>query len=126
MVIAWDALTEDSCLSIECKRLAPDDLARRYVASGIGRFVQGYDGEQAHVGAMVGYVIRGTPDAVLKRVNAQVKRATAMDSQHTLILTGAIGPLSTVFESNHPRSQPFQTIRLTHLFFDMNGIGPTA
>ena len=124
MVVSWDLLTDDAFLSIECKRLAPNDLARLYVVCGIDRFVRGYYGSKAQAGAMVGYVIRGTPGAALNRVNAHVERTPAMGPNHTLLPTGAIGPLSSVFESNHPRPLPFQTIRLTHLFFDMNGIGP--
>ena len=56
MVIAWDLLTEDAYLSIECKRLAPDDLARLYVVKGIDKFVRGYYGAKAQAGAMVGYL----------------------------------------------------------------------
>ena len=124
MVISWDSLTEDAYLSIECKRLAPNDLARLYVACGIDRFVRGYYGVKAQAGAMVGYVIRGTPGAALKRINAHVARSPAMGPNHTLMSAGAIGSISTVFESNHPRPLPFQAIRLTHLFFDISGIGP--
>ena len=124
MVVSWDLLTEDTYLSIECKRLAPDDLARLYVVEGIDRFVRGYYGAKAQTGAMVGYVVRGIPNAVLERVNAQVERAQAMGPSHTLIPADPIGWLSTVLASNHPRPSPFQTIRLTHLFFDMTEIGP--
>ncbi len=124
MVIAWDLLTDDAYFSIECKRLAPDDLARLYVVEGIDRFVRGYYGAEAQTGAMVGYVIRGTPNAVLERVNAHVERAPAMGSEQTLMPANPIGWLGTVFASNHQRPSPFQTILLTHLFFDMTGIGP--
>ena len=124
MVVSWDLLTEDAYLSIECKRLAPDDLARLYVVCGIDRFVRGYYGAKAQSGAMVGYVLRGTPNAVLARVNGQVARAPSMGSGHALIPASPIGWLSTVFASNHPRALPFQAIQLTHLFFDMNGIRP--
>ncbi len=124
ITISWDLFTEDAYLSVECKRLAPDDLARLYVVFGIDRFVRGYYGGKVQVGAMVGYVIRGTPDAALKRINAHVERTPEMGPGHTLMTTGGIGPLRTVFESNHPRALPLQSIRLTHLFFDMTGIGP--
>ena len=124
MVISWDPLTGDAYLSIECKRLAPDDLARLYVVEGIDRFVRAYYGAKAQAGAMVGYVISGTPNTVLKRVNAQVERASTMGPGQTLMPADSIGWLSTVFASNHPRPSPYQTVRLTHLFFDMNGIGP--
>ena len=124
MVVSWDLLADDAYLTIECKRLAPDGLARLYVVEGIDRFVRGYYGAKARTGAMVGYVISGTPNAVLEHVNAQVEKAPAMGSEQTLRPANPIGWLGTVFASNHPRLSPFQTIRLTHLFFDMNGIGP--
>ncbi len=124
IVISWDLFAEDAYLSIECKRLAPDDLARLYVVCGIDRFVRGYYGAISQAGAMVGYVIHGTPSAALNRVNAHVERSPAMGQDHTLMPIGAIGSISTVFASNHPRPLPFQTIRLTHLFFDISGIGP--
>ena len=124
MVVSWDLLTEDAYLSIECKRLAPDNLARLYVVEGIDRFVRGYYGAKAQAGAMVGYVISGTPNAVLGRVNTQVTRAPSMGPRHALMSAHPIGWLGTVFASHHPRPSPFQPIRLTHLFFDMTGIGP--
>ena len=125
MVVSWDLITDDAFLSIECKRLAPNDLARLYVVEGIDRFVRGYYGAKAKTGAMVGYVISGTPNAVLDRVNTQVEKASAMGPGQTLMPADSIGWLSTVFASSHPRPSPFQTIRLTHIFFDMTGIGPS-
>ena len=74
MVVSWGLLTDDAYFTIECKRLAPDDLARLYVACGIDRFVRGYYGAKAQAGAMVGYVIRGTTGAALYRINAHVAR----------------------------------------------------
>ncbi|MXX52568.1 MAG: hypothetical protein F4Z35_01015 [Dehalococcoidia bacterium] len=124
MVVSWDVFADDAFLSIECKRLAPDDLARLYVVEGIARFVRGYYGARDESGAMVGYIISGTPDAVLGRVNTYVERAQSMGPSHTLKVTDPIGQLHSVFASDHRRSPSFQPIRLTHLFFDMNGIGP--
>ena len=124
MVVSWNWLTDDIYLSIECKRLAPDDLARLYVVEGIDRYVRGFYGGGAQTAAMVGYVISGTTDAALKRVNAHVSRAPRMGRSHSLMPAGPIGWLRTVFASTHQRPLPFQTIRLTHLFFDMKGIGP--
>ena len=126
LVVSWDVFAEDAYLSIECKRLAPDDLSRRYVVYGIDRFVRGYYGAKAQTGVMVGYLIRGTPGPVLERVNYHVRRAPAMGATHALMQSNTIGWLNTVFESNHSRLPPYQTIRLTHLFFDMNGMGPQA
>ena len=125
IVISWSLFNDDAYLSIECKRLAPDDLARRYVVEGIDRFVQGHYGAKARTGAMIGYIISGTPTAVLDRVNVLIEKNSGMGSGHTLIPVDPIRWLNTVFASNHSRSQPFPTIRLTHLFFDMNDIEPS-
>ena len=124
VISSWDLFVEDTYLSIECKRLAPDYLARRYVTKGIDRFVRGYYGDKAQIGAMIGYVIDGTVSEVLKRVNAQVEMVPAMGSRHTLMPADPIGWLSTVFASSHPRFSPFPSIRLTHLFFHMNEVEP--
>ena len=124
MVVSWDVFADDAFLSIECKRLAPDDLARLYVVEGIARFVRGYYGTKDKSGAMVGYIVNGTPRAVLSRVNSHVERADAMGPGHTLNAADPIGWLNSVFASHHQRTSPFQPIRLIHLFFDMNGIGP--
>ena len=124
VVVSWDVFADDAFLSIECKRLAPDDLARLYVVEGIARFVRGYYGATDESGAMVGYIMSGTPDAVLCRVNTHVERAHTMGPPHTLNVAAPIGWLNSVFASEHQRSSPFQPIRLTHLFFDMNGIAP--
>lgn len=124
IVVSWDLFADDAPFSIECKRLAPDDLARLYVVEGIARFVRGYYGAKDESGAMVGYVIGGTVDTVLDRVNSHVERAHTMGPSHTLTVAGPIGWLNTVFASDHQRSFPFQPIRLTHLFFDMNGVVP--
>ncbi len=123
MVVAWDLLSDDVYLSVECKRLAPDDLARLYVVDGMDRFVQGYYGADTRTGAMVGYIISGTTGAVLKRVNHHVLRALTMGSGHTLTPANPVEPLHTVFASLHSRSPPLRAIRLTHLFFDMNKNG---
>ena len=122
IVVLWDRFTDDAYLSIECKRLAPDDLARLYVVEGINRFVRGYYGAKVRIGAMVGYVIRGTTCEAFTRVNYQVERTHGTGSEHILTPADPIRWLDTVFSSNHPRSSPFQAIRLTHLFFDMTGI----
>ena len=124
MVISWDFRVDDAYLSIECKRLAPDDLARLYVVKGMDKFVRGYYGAKSEVGAMVGYVIRGPLDDVYERINARVEQAPTMGSSHKLAPAGPIGWLDDVFTSNHTRSSPLRAIRLTHLFFDVRGIGP--
>lgn len=122
MVVLWDLLSDEAHLSIECKRLAPGDLARLYVANGMTKFVSGYYGAKAEIGAMVGYVISGSAFAAVGCVNDLVERSDIMDSSHALNPTDPIGWLNSVFVSNHARSSPFPAIRLSHLFFDMTKI----
>lgn len=124
ITVCWDLLTDDAYFSIECKRVALDDLARLYVTKGIGRFVRGYYGAKAETGGMVGYIIRGTPNAVRQRVNGYVKKASAMGPEQTLIPAESIGWFKDVFVSSHPRAAPLKTIRLTHLFFDLTRLAP--
>ena len=124
IVVSWNVFTDDASFSIECKRLAPDDLSRLYVVEGIARFVRGYYGATDKSGAMIGYIISGTPSAALSRVNTYVERAHNMGSSHTLKAAHPIGRLNSVFASEHQRPSPFQSIRLTHLFFDMDDIVP--
>ena len=124
IVVSWNAFADDALYSIECKRLALDDLARLYVVEGIARFVRGYYGAKDESGAMIGYVISGTADSALDRVNSYVVRAPTMGPSHTLTVADPIGWLNSVFASDHQRSLPFRPIRLTHLFFDMNGVVP--
>lgn len=123
VVVLWDVFADDAFFSIECKRLAPDDLARLYVVEGIARFVRGHYGATDESGAMIGYITSGTVDAALSRVNTHVERAVAMGPSHTLKVADPIGWLNDVYASEHQRSSPFQPIRLTHLFFDMNSVG---
>lgn len=124
MVVSWDAFSEDAYLSIECKRLAPNDLARLYVVCGVDRFVRGYYGAKSQIGAMVGYIVNGTPNAVLGRVNGHISRNPIMGPGQVLAPANPIKWLDSVYSSSHMRPFPLDTIRLSHLFFDMNGIGP--
>ena len=126
IVVSWGWLIEDAYFSIECKRLALNDLARLYVVCGIGRFVRAYYGSKVHAGAMVGYVIRGAPSEMLDRINGYVESNAAMGPTHQLTPAAAVTPLNTVYESNHARPLPLSPIRLTHLFFDMSMIGPAT
>ncbi len=126
MVVSWDIFADKAFLRIECKRLAPNDLARLYVVEGMDRFVQGYYGPQAQVGAMIGYVIDGTLDEIFARINGQVARSPGMGSSHSLVPAAPIDWLNSIFSSTHQRPAPFAVIRLTHIFFDMSGIGPPS
>ena len=122
LTVAWGFLDDNAYLSVECKRIAPGALARRYVADGIGKFVRGYYGAKADVGGMVGYLIESTSSEAALSINSNVKSHALMGSGHSLAPAPPVGHLNSVFVSNHSRPSPFYSIRLTHLFFDMIGI----
>ena len=74
-------------------------------------------------GAMIGYVVQGTPAESLERVNHHVSRNRDLGLEHMLVTTDPIGWLSTVFASRHLRPSTTLPIRLTHFFFDMDEDG---
>ena len=111
--------SDDVFLSIECKRLAENYLTRCYVVEGVDRFVAGKYGRTSAVGAMVGYIIEGTPNELVKRINIQIEKHQRMGQGHRMSLANPIHWLQSVYESNHVRSEPYPRIRLTHLLFDL-------
>ena len=120
-VFSLASSSDESFLTIECKRL---DLGSRlpgyYVSRGILRFVQGHYGVKTRIGTMIGYVIEGTPDEVVRIVNARIE--SALDSEHKLVPIDSIGWLETVYSSKHHRTSSPSPISLTHLLFNMNDI----
>ena len=120
-VFSLSTSSDESFLTIECKRL---DLGSRlpgyYVSKGIRRFVQGHYGVKTRIGTMIGYVIEGTPEEVVRIVNARVE--SILDSGHKLIPIDSIGWLETVYSSKHDRTSSPSPISITHLLFNMNDI----
>jgi hypothetical protein len=124
VTVSWDFLVDDAYFSIECKRLALGDLARRYVVEGIVRFTRAFYGTKARTGAMVGYVISDSPGPIVADVNVRVAQLPELGPAHTLSPSASIGSLTTVFTSSHSRKAPFPAIRLTHLLFDATALPP--
>lgn len=124
VTVSWDFLADDAYFSIECKRLAPNDLARRYVTEGMARFARGYYGAKSGTGGMVGYIIRGSAPEVLRRVNMNVERSPHFGSGDVLKPAKSMRTLKTVYTSSHIRGSPFLPIRITHLFFDLTKLTP--
>ena len=60
---------------VECKRVAEGNtsLAREYVVEGVDRFKSGKYGENHSNGFMVGYVISGSRQGVVKGINAYLQ-----------------------------------------------------
>jgi hypothetical protein len=103
----------DPHVVIECKRIAEDDarLIREYIAEGIDRFCSAKYSSNHSFGCMVGYVIRGSPEASVGRINQRL----ASRSRRGECLTKLIGPASgDSWASHHPRKAS-NPIRLSHV-----------
>ena len=120
-ILSWTHASDDAYLTIECKLLDLRRLPRRYVEKGIDRFVQGRYGVKTRIGAMIGYVLEGTPDEVVRIINSRIENI--LDSGHKLIPIDPIGWLETVYSSKHHRTSAPTPIFLTHLLFGMSDIG---
>ena len=118
-IVIFPYTEQDVFLSIECKRLKENDLTRLYVVKGVDRFVTGKYGRTSAVGAMVGYVLEGTPKEIVNRINIQIEKHQRMGHEHRMGLANPIHWLQSVYKSNHVCSEPFPRIRLTHLLFDL-------
>ncbi|WP_246102474.1 hypothetical protein [Methylobacterium terricola] len=97
---------------IECKRVAEGDasLAREYVVEGIDRFRNGKYSENHARGFMVGYVLKGPPDAVVEGINRYL-----IGRSRTAELLAAPGDLDIVgWASEHVRTSPRAPILLHH------------
>lgn len=118
-IVIFPYTEQDVFLSIECKRLAKNDLTRLYVVEGVDRFVTGKYGRKSAVGAMVGYIIEGAPEELVNRINVHIERHQGMGHEHRMSLASPIHWLQSVYNSDHIRSEPHPLISLTHLLFDL-------
>ncbi len=117
----WDRLAENAYYTIECKRLAPGDLAKKYVNEGLIRFVSGKYAGATPAAAMIGYAITHAPEVLLDQVNEHVQQHPELTDSDLLVPTAPIHALTTVYESRHQRHAPHVAIRVTHLFLDVRG-----
>jgi len=97
---------------IECKRVAAGDahLAREYVVEGIDRFRTGKYSENHARGFMVGYVLSGTPNAVINGINSYLTGRRRLADR--LELPKAAGMPGWV--SQHARAEPSNSVELHH------------
>ena len=106
--------------SIECKLLRLNYLTERYVSEGICRFVKGSYSYDIPIGAMIGYVLQGSPDELVSTINHHIEKI--LGSDHKLRTTTRLGCHRYAYASEHVRSSLHPPIRLTHLLFDMRDI----
>ncbi len=100
---------------IECKRVAGNDadLCRLYVVEGMNRFATGkYAGNHAD-GFMAGYLLSGTTEEVVTRIDRYLSREQRQDER-----LGPCQVLDTPWtrSSRHPRPESAAPIDLHHAF----------
>lgn len=97
---------------IECKRVAAGDtsLAREYVVEGVDRFRAGKYSENHARGFMVGYVLGGTPQAVIDGINSYLTGRQRFADR--LELPQSAGMPGWV--SRHARAEPSEPVLLHH------------
>lgn len=97
---------------IECKRVAAGDatLAREYVVEGVDRFGTGKYSENHARGFMVGFVLGGTPEAVVDGINGYLtgrqRREDLLERPHSSATPGWV--------SRHARAAPRESVLLHH------------
>lgn len=96
---------------IECKRVAAgnSNLAREYVIEGVDRFRTGKYSENHARGFMVGYVLSGTPQAVVDGVNSYLSRSHRLSDRLEASL-----PKMSGWVSRHAREAPREPVLLHH------------
>lgn len=102
---------------IECKRVSGHDtrLCRKYVVSGIDRFVTGQYGARHAAGFMAGYVELGSVDRAVGGINGFLGRKERRDEQ--LGSAGGLGK-QWVRSSRHPRRGGPAPMILHHAFLE--------
>ena len=100
---------------IECKRVAGNDaaLCRQYVVEGMNRFATGKYASNHADGFMAGYLLSGTTEEVVTRINRYLTRKRRQDE-----LLDRCRVLDTPWtrSSRHPRPEPAAPIDLHHAF----------
>ena len=114
-IISWTRASDEAFLTVECKRLKRKRLPRCYVIEGIERFVQGRYGAKTRIGAMIGYVLEGTPEEMVGLINVYANNI--FGPEHVLKLTDSVEWLESVYSSQHHRESAPSPIILTHFFF---------
>lgn len=103
---------------IECKRLDPlenpKELRRKYVRSGIDRFVSGVYGRDHEIDFMIAYVLSDSVLSAMQDVNEYLWNVRRRESM--LRTSNEFGTLGFVAESDHIRAIDQSSFRLLHNF----------
>lgn len=108
-------MPEEVYITFECKRLDSRDssLQRLYVTEGILRFVSGKYSNKHQYGGMIAFVISGDVANLVASINQYIAGRRDLGQTHCLVCEASTGNL---YSSDHPRDNPFPSIRLRHVF----------
>lgn len=103
----------DPHVIIECKRLSGMDarLCRLYILEGIDRFKIGKYGRDHRVGLMVGYLIEGTEEEAVTRINLYLSNH---DRNDEMLRKSEVVQASWAWVSEHDRPNVLEQIQLHH------------
>lgn len=120
VVYSWH---QKEYFAMECKKVDDSraEAARRYIESGIVRFVIGKYSPNHAYGAMVGYVTAGTVASAAAFVGDKL---VAYDGAETLLdndwgwrTESRFGPVPALYSTRHGQTETTHKIVLVHLFF---------
>lgn len=111
---------------VECKRIAENDagLVRQYVVEGIDRFASAKYAADHRIGFMVGYVVAGTGQGAVDRINALLDK----QSRSAELLRGGppVAGVDGVWLSEHPRARASSPISIQHTMAIIDGGSPVT
>ena len=105
---------------IECKRVAEGDAAlnRAYVVEGIDRFRDGKYASDHRVGFMVGYVVAGSPNAIVEAINQYLDGFGRPDER---LAASDLLESDELWASEHPRPRLGKAVQLHHALVPVTG-----
>jgi len=122
LVVRWHYREPEPSFAIEAKILVnnrvgsykPWDTVHDYVADGMKRFVDGKYAGGLPTGAMVAYLLSGTPDELVISINERIA-SLPLACDNPLAVHAIEPPNRPKYESKHPRTAR-SSIRLMHTF----------
>lgn len=122
IIVRWAARGKSKNIyPFECKRLDESDatLIRLYVQEGLqDRYLtkgKNYADQQLW-GGMIGYVLRGSHETIVTKLNEQIKVHLGERSQ-SLQRHSPIGDFGSIYISEHQHPAGIGLLSITHLFF---------
>ena len=120
VITTWKLGRQKTKFPFECKRISENDtdLVRLYIEEGlIDRYLnkaKDYAVGQSW-GGMIGYILQGSLDTIIDKLNKQVKRQRENISEY-LILDKPIENFEAIYKSRHQHLDEADVLTITHIF----------